>query len=89
MSVSTKQVAAEKPKWVKWLQKYGIENFYDAFVRVAQDAQSRCTQCGEYIYLDIVEGGGVPDWRTNDGDYGCVNSPETCEDGTGGHEPQR
>lgn len=37
----------------------------------------------------IAEGGGIPDWRTADGDYGCDNSPDTSEDGTGGHMPRK
>ncbi len=77
---------SDKEKWVKWLETYGIANFYDAFVRDAQGAQSTCVHCGEKIYLDIVEGGGVPDWHMN-GDYGCPDSPDTCEDGTGSHVP--
>lgn len=42
-----------------------------------------------FNYLDIVEGGGVPDWRTDDGDYGCGDSPETNDEGTGGHYPRK
>ena len=80
---------ADKDSWVKWLEHYGIDKFFDAFVRNAQDAQSTCVHCRESIYLDIVEGGGVPDWKTSDGDYGCIDSPETCEEGTGSHFPER
>lgn len=78
--------------WIKWLEKYGIGKFYDAFLRTAQYAESECVYCGEKIYLDIVEGGGVPDWGSRIGtdakglDYGCSNSPETDADGTGGHK---
>jgi hypothetical protein len=32
-------------------------------------------------------GGGVPDWSTEKGDFGCDESPYTHEDGTGGHMP--
>ena len=31
----------------------------------------------------------VPDWKTEDGDYGCGESPETCAEGTGSHMPER
>lgn len=81
--------ARERADWITWLNGYGAGAFYDAFMRTAQDAKSECSQCGEAIYLDIREGGGVPDWRTSDGDYGCWASPDTGEDGTGSHEPER
>jgi hypothetical protein len=45
--------------------------------------------CKQSVYLDIAEGGGVPDWRTDGGDYGCVDSPDSTDDGTGGHFPIR
>ena len=85
----SKKAQESKEAWVRWLEHYGADNFYDAFVRTAQGAEGRCIHCGERIYLDIVEGGGVPDWCTVFGDYGCFESPDTCEDGTGGHEPQK
>ena len=79
---------AEKQKWqwVEWLNEYGADKFYEVFVKVAQGAESKCQYCNEPIYLDIVEGGGVTDWKLADGDYGCEKSPETCEEGTGSHE---
>lgn len=78
-----------REQWAAWLATYGAENFYDAFMATAQDAKSVCAQCGENIYLDIAEGGGVADWRTDDGDYGCPYSPDTGPDGTGDHDPER
>lgn len=80
--------------WIKWLEDFGIGAFYDAFITHAQGAQASCRHCGEQIYLDIVEGGGVPDWGSAmdgiDGlDYGCPNSPDTDEEGTGGHDPRK
>ena len=60
-----------------------------AFVKLVQDAESRCAQCGKLIYVDITEGGNAPDWRDESGDYGCSLSPYTNEDGAGGHEPVR
>ena len=77
----------DRAAWMKWLKSYGGERFYDSFVENAQDARGTCRNCKEAIYLDIVEGGGVPDWRTDDGDYGCFRSPDTCEEGTGSHVP--
>ena len=80
-------MATEREHWAKWLEHYGAEKFYDAFMRNAQNAQSTCVHCREPIYLDIAEGGGVPDWCTHDGDYGCFESPDTDDEGTGGHMP--
>lgn len=85
------QMMKEKTSWAKWLESYGAEKFFEAFMRNAQNAISHCRYCGEEIYLDIAEGGGVPDWSTNDtigGDYGCGESPDTGEDGTGSHMPE-
>lgn len=76
---------ATKEKWVKWLEWYGARKFLDAFLRTAHGAESTCVQCGEPIFLDLLEGGGVADWKTEDGDYGCPDSPLNDEDGTGGH----
>ena len=60
-------------------------------MQTIQGAKSKCQHCGESIYCDIVEGGGVPDWGSKTGfgglDYGCSPSPDTGEDGTGGHTP--
>lgn len=77
----------DKSQWCDWLRKYGIEKFYDAFLLNAQGAKSKCKYCRQDICLDIVEGGGVPDWCTEDGDYGCDKSPDTNDEGTGGHFP--
>lgn len=75
--------------WAAWLHTFGAEQFFDAFIRSAQGARSKCVYCRLDIYLDIVEGGGVPDWRTEDGDYGCDRSPETTEEGVGSHKPEK
>ena len=82
-------------EWSHWLATYkegdksGAERFYDAFMFNAQNAEGTCVHCNEPIYLDIREGGGVPDWRTIDGDYGCDNSPEGTDDACGGHTPRK
>jgi hypothetical protein len=90
MTTAAKEKAtADREAWCRWLASYGAARFYDAFVAHAQEAESRCTQCGHPIYLDIVEGGGVPDWKTWDGDYGCPSSPDTTSEGTGGHKARR
>ena len=89
--------AARKTKqgWVKWLKSYGAGNFFDAFVKFSHDAESECVNCGEKIYLDIVDGGGGPDWGaafpgpTRGLDYGCDRSPHTNSEGTGGHVPKK
>lgn len=85
----------ERASWAKWLRGYGAEAFFDAFLESAQGARSTCVYCHQPIYLDIVEGGGVPDWGSGIGggidglDYGCSDSPDTNDDGTGGHMPDR
>lgn len=71
--------------WVAWLEDYGPRRFLESFMVTAHGAESECVNCGEPIFLDLLEGGGCPDWRTEDGDYGCSDSPDTNEDGTGGH----
>jgi hypothetical protein len=76
-------------QWVQWLAGYGAARFYADFLRIAQDAESQCVLCRSLIYLDIAEGGGIPDWRTADGDYGCLESPDTSEEGTGSHVPRK
>lgn len=78
-----------RTSWVSWLRSFGAGRFFDAFVAVAQGAEGTCINCRQPIYLDIVEGGGAPDWKTIDGDYGCERSPDTTEEATGGHEPRK
>ena len=84
---------SDKQQWVKWLEGYDKGELFDSLIRSIQNVKSQCVHCGEDIYCDIVEGGGVPDWGTRfddfgDGlDYGCIASPDTTDEGTGGHEP--
>ena len=80
---------AEIKDWLKWLKSYGTEKFIAAFMQNAHGAQGTCTHCAQPIYLDLLEGGGVADWKTADGDYGCSESPDTCEEETGNHFPIR
>ena len=75
---------ATRDMWARWIIGYTPAAFFDAFMQTAQGARSRCVNCGETIELDIREGGGVADWGA-DGDYGCWASPDTNDDGTGGH----
>jgi|KBSSwiStaDraftv2_1062776.scaffolds.fasta_scaffold504957_3 hypothetical protein len=89
-----KPTAKDRAEWIKWLKSYGPGKFFDAFVATAQDAESQCIHCGQKIYLDIVEGGGAPDWGSalkgfSGLDYGCPDSPDTNEEGTGGHQPKK
>lgn len=76
-------------QWATWIDAYGPEKFFESFVQIAQDCESTCVHCSCRIYLDIVEGGGCPDWRDSDGDYGCFQSPDTNEEGTGSHVPYK
>lgn len=74
--------------WAAWLNTYTAEAFYRSFLLNCQGAESTCIHCGATISLDIVQGGGVPDW-SNDGDYGCGSSPDTIDGGgVGGHAPR-
>jgi hypothetical protein len=84
------QTAKNKAAWLKWLKTYGTDKFLDAFLYNVENAESTCQYCGETIYVDILIGGGVPDWCTEGGDFGCENSPETTADeGCGGHMPRK
>jgi hypothetical protein len=47
-----------------------------------------CIWCGRYVEDRKKESGFTgdhADWATEDGDFGCDLSPETCHDGAGGH----
>lgn len=48
-----------------------------------------CLWCGERLVNGANLSGYVkgPDYMTPDGDFGCGESPDTQEDGTGGHTP--
>jgi hypothetical protein len=86
-----------KENWMSWLRGYvasdGGACLFDSLIRSLQGAESVCQHCGEPIFCDIVEGGGVPDWGTRFPDeiggldYGCGMSPDTNEEGTGSHCP--
>ena len=84
-----KVAKTDREKWVRWIKSFGAGKFYDAFVNVAQGAESTCIFCKRKIYLDIVGGGGIPDWCTKDGDYGCRRSPDTGEYCCGPHDPKK
>jgi hypothetical protein len=48
----------------------------------------RCLWCAERIRDGRDESGYTgdgADWMTDDGDFGCGDSPDSGEDGTGGH----
>lgn len=82
-----KSIEEQKKDWLAWFKSYGAKKFLDSFLRNVEGAKSECEFCGEDIYVDVLIGGGVPDWSTEDGDFGCSYSPETNEEGTGGHSP--
>lgn len=81
----------EFQKWASYIKdQYGVDKFLAHLCHTAHSARSRCVYCKKFIYLDAgIIGGGVPDWETCRGDFGCDDSPETNSDGTGGHLPQR
>jgi hypothetical protein len=87
----TKQTNLQRAKadWLKLFKEHGAEKFLDSFLRNVEGAESVCVHCGQKIYVDVLIGGGVPDWSTRDGDFGCDASPDTGKGGTGGHFPRR
>jgi hypothetical protein len=85
--VATKRRQDARRQWAAWLMAYGAARLFDSMMQTVQGARSVCVFCGQSIECDIVEGGGVPDWKTHEGDYGCSNSPDTTEEGSGGHAP--
>lgn len=85
MKITNKQ----KDEWIRWLDTYGARNFLDSFLRNVENAESTCIYCKQKIYVDVLIGGGVPDWSTEDGDFGCDKSPETDDEGAGGHMPEK
>lgn len=78
-----------KADWLYWFKKYGAEKFLDSFLHNVEGAESICEYCGKHIYVDVMIGGGVPDWSTEDGDFGCDASPETTKNGCGSHMPRK
>lgn len=78
---------SQKQSWVSWLTNYGLMKFLNAFLSNVEGAESTCRHCHQKIYVDVMVGGGVPDWSTKDGDFGCHESPDTNDEGCGGHEP--
>lgn len=84
-----KQTAGARKAWLRWFETYGPERFLDAFLANVEGAVSQCRHCTRPIYVDVLIGGGVPDWSTEDGDFGCDANPDNDEEGTGGHSPVR
>lgn len=85
--MTTQSMSKEKRNWLVWFKTYGADKFLNSFLASTEGAQSTCKNCKEHIYVDVLIGGGVPDWSTEDGDFGCLFSPYTNDEGTGGHEP--
>lgn len=49
---------------------------------------AECLWCGEWVTDGSEESGYTgegPDWMI-EGDFGCIDSPLNCEEGTGGHQ---
>ncbi len=67
----------DKLSSVKWQQFFTPLKFLEMFLINAEGAQSTCAYCHEDIFLDVLIGGGVTDWSTEDGDFGCPDSPES------------
>lgn len=75
-------------QWLDWLAQPGmVEALIVSALKHCHGAKARCTYCEQAITLDCGVGtGGVFDWHA-DGDYGCPDSPETSDEGVGGHLP--
>lgn len=86
---AAKQTKRAKKEWLGWLDRYGPNNFLEAFLKNVENAESECQYCHCKIYVDVLIGGGVPDWSTESGDFGCAESPDTNDEGTGGHMPYK
>ena len=76
----------QKQAWVKWLTTYTPEQFLESFLENVEGAVSTCQYCERQISVNVTIGGGVVDWGI-DGDFGCNASPDTDDEGTGGHMP--
>ena len=87
--MNAKEKAQNKIAWLDWFKTYGAKQFLDAFLSNVEGAESTCIHCHQKIYVDVMIGGGVPDWSTKGGDFGCYASPETDLDNCGGHMPER
>ena len=74
----TVEMQKTRREWCEWLKGFTNTQLFDAIMRNCQGAESTCQHCGEKIYFDIIEGGGIPDWGTKYGNYGCSAAPETC-----------
>lgn len=85
--VEKMKTSLSKRAWLKWLQEYTPAKFLEAFLTNVEGAEGTCTHCHQYIYVDVLIGGGVPDWSTEDGDFGCDASPDTTADCCGSHMP--
>jgi len=84
-----KATEKRKREWLKWLESYGNAKFLESFLQNVEGAKSTCHYCRQDIYVDVLVGGGVPAWSTEDGDFGCPRSPDTNSEGTGGHMPEK
>lgn len=82
-----KHTEGEIRSWLRWCKTYTIERFIRAFLSNVEGAQGTCQYCRRSIYVDVLIGGGVPDWSTEDGDFGCDAAPDTDRDGCGAHMP--
>lgn len=76
-----------KKEWLEWFTIYGPKKFLNSFLRNVEGAEGKCIYCGYPIYVDVLIGGGVPAWSTENEDFGCDKSPDTCSEGVGSHRP--
>jgi len=74
----------EKSGWARWLDNFGPRPFLNHFLRNVEGAESICAHCNHTIYVDVMIGGGVADWSTFDGNFGCQSVRSN-----GSHMPRR
>ena len=84
---AARQSKKNKHAWLAWFFSYGAKQFLNSFLSNVENAESTCIYCKEKIYVDILIGGGVPDWSTEGGDFGCDRSPDTDSESSGAHMP--
>ena len=82
-------MSSAREDWLVWVRRPGMaEALFDWCQSNLEGVTATCVHCRATITLDAGTGtGGVFDWHTHGGDYGCDSSPESGPDGCGGHTP--
>jgi len=71
------------------LKAVPVKPLISADGRAVPMSEGPCLWCGEWVTSQRDVAGCTnpqdPAWATEDGDFGCNNSPETNDDGCGDH----